>query len=139
MPDVDNVFASTILKIKYTVMQALVNSGNCCFALAMAPGGERDEHLSEAWTQYEAALRQEPDCVEAIYNMGLVAKAMEQYDLALEQLIMLNGMIANQVMGKVGATVDRLKIAMHAVCVHVAPHTDCCRWKYCIKLQIYTS
>ena len=35
--------------------------------------------------------------MEAIYNMGLVAKAMEQYDLALEQLVMLNGMIANEV------------------------------------------
>lgn len=47
---------------------------------------------------YEAALRQEPDCAEAIFNMGVVAKALAQYDLALEQLVMLNGMLANQVM-----------------------------------------
>lgn len=82
----------------HQAMQALVNSGNCCFERAMANDSERDEHLSEAWTLYEAALTQEPDCVEAIYNMGLTAKAMEQYDLALEQLIMLNGMISNQVL-----------------------------------------
>lgn len=68
----------------------------------MANASERDEQLSEAWTRYEAALTQEPDCMEAIYNMGLTAKAMEQYDLALEQLLMLNGMIANQVMGWLG-------------------------------------
>eukprot|EP00892_Ulva_mutabilis_P007544 jgi/Ulvmu1/5161/UM021_0178.1 len=78
-------------------VQALVNSGNCCFELAMSHDGDRDGKLSEAWALYEAALRQEPDCVEAIYNMGLVAKAMEQYDLALEQLVMLNGLISNEV------------------------------------------
>jgi intraflagellar transport protein 88 len=79
------------------VVQALVNAGNCKLEQGLANEVNREESLSEAWSLYEAALKQEPDCIEAIYNMSLAAKAMEQYDLALEQLIMLNGLVPNQV------------------------------------------
>jgi hypothetical protein len=46
---------------------------------------------------YEAAARNEPDCLEAVYNIGLASKACQQYDVALEQFILLNGLLPNQV------------------------------------------
>jgi hypothetical protein len=74
-----------------------VNAGSSKLERAMASETGRDENLSEAWTLFGRAVRHEPDCMEAIYNAGLTAKAMEQYDLALEQFILLNGMMPNQV------------------------------------------
>lgn len=78
-------------------IQALVNAGNCKLEQGLASEGTREEDLTAAWNLYEAALKQEPDCIEAIFNMSLAAKAMKQYDLAMEQLIILNGLIPNQV------------------------------------------
>ena len=80
-------------------MQALVNLGNVKFerAAAEADDATREDLLLEARTLYDTAARHEPDCLEAIYNIGLAAKAAEQYDVALEQFILLNGMVPNQV------------------------------------------
>jgi tetratricopeptide (TPR) repeat protein len=83
-------------------MQALVNAGNCKLEQGLANEATREEDVAAAWSLYEAALKQEPDCIEAIFNMSLAAKAMEQYDLALEQLIMLNGLMPNQVLFEYG-------------------------------------
>jgi tetratricopeptide (TPR) repeat protein len=80
-------------------LQALVNLGNCKFerAAAEADEGSKEALLSEARDLYEAAARNEPDCLEAVYNLGLAAKACQQYDVALEQFILLNGLLPNQV------------------------------------------
>jgi tetratricopeptide (TPR) repeat protein len=80
-------------------MQALVNLGNCKFERAAAEmdEGHKEALLSEARDLYEAAARNEPDCLEAVYNIGLASKACQQYDVALEQFILLNGLLPNQV------------------------------------------
>jgi tetratricopeptide (TPR) repeat protein len=78
-------------------LQALINAGNCKLERGLWCEATREEDVSGAWSLYAAALKQEPDCIEAIYNMSLAAKALGQYDLALEQLIMLNGLMPNQV------------------------------------------
>jgi hypothetical protein len=81
------------------MMQALVNLGNCKFerASCAADEGTREELFLEARGLYEAAARHEPDCLEAIYNIGLAAKAAQQFDVALEQFILINGLLPNQV------------------------------------------
>ena len=80
-------------------VQALVNLGNVKFERAAAEQdeGAREDLLLEARSLYEAATHHEPDCLEAIYNLGLAAKAAEHHDLALEQFILLNGLVPNQV------------------------------------------
>jgi tetratricopeptide (TPR) repeat protein len=80
-------------------MQALVNLGNCKFerAAAATDDAAREDLLLEARGLYDTALRAEPDCLEAIYNIGLAAKAAAQLDVALEQFVLLNGLVPNQV------------------------------------------
>jgi hypothetical protein len=80
-------------------MQALVNWGNCKFYKAMESddAAVREDLIAEARSAYDAAAEHEPDCVEAIYNIGLATKEMQQHDMALEQFILLNGMLPNQV------------------------------------------
>lgn len=65
-----------------------MNKGNCVYT-----SGDRDG----AMQLYETALRNEPDCVEAIYNVGLAAKAAGMLDVALEQFLTINGILPNQV------------------------------------------
>jgi hypothetical protein len=79
--------------------QALVNWGNCKFYQAMASddAAVREDLIAEARSAYDLAAEHEPDCVEAIFNVGLTAKEMQQHDMALEQFILLNGMLPNQV------------------------------------------
>jgi intraflagellar transport protein 88 len=69
-------------------VRALVNKGNCLFAAG--------DH-SEAQQYYDSALRNEPDCIEALYNIGLAAKAAGMLDVALEQYLTINGILPNQV------------------------------------------
>ena len=69
-------------------MRALVNKGNCVLS-----SGDREGALQI----YETALRHEPDCVEAIYNVGLATKAAGMLDVALEQFLTINGILPNQV------------------------------------------
>ena len=75
-----------------------MNLGNCKYerAAAAAEEGEREALLAEARALYDAAARGEPDCLEAAYNLGLAAKAAGQHDAALEQFVVLNGLLPNQ-------------------------------------------
>lgn len=64
--------------------KALVNKGNC-FAVK--------NDLEGAKSMYQEALKGEADCVEAIFNLGLVCKKLDQYDKALQQFSKLQSMI----------------------------------------------
>lgn len=64
--------------------QALVNKGNCLM---------QSNHEEEARDQYLEAIGVEADCVEALYNLGVVSKMMGQYDEALQVFEKLNRII----------------------------------------------
>ena len=64
--------------------QALVNKGNCLM---------QSNHEEEAQNQYLEAIGVEADCVEALYNLGVVSKLMGQYDEALQVFEKLNRLI----------------------------------------------
>lgn len=55
--------------------QALVNKGNCLM---------QSNHEEEARDQYLEAIGVEADCVEALYNLGVVSKMMGQYEESLQ-------------------------------------------------------
>lgn len=55
--------------------QALVNKGNCLM---------QSNHEEEARDQYLEAIGVEADCVEALYNLGIVSKLLGQYEEALQ-------------------------------------------------------
>lgn len=122
-PVVQRICAS-VLRSSASV-QALVNLGNCKFERATAAAAdsiEREELLAEARGLYEAAAKHEPDCMEALYNLGLAAKAAEQYDVALEQFILLNGLLPNQVCSRA-----RLFCSNHCRVGRVSEPQLCCR------------
>ncbi|EAY01380.1 TPR Domain containing protein [Trichomonas vaginalis G3] len=64
--------------------QALVNKGNCLM---------QSNHEDEARDQYLEAIGVEADCVEALYNLGVVSKMMGQYEEALQVFEKLNRII----------------------------------------------
>lgn len=68
-------FASLALDNDKYNAQALVNKGNCF----MQAG-----HEEEARDSYLEAIGVEADCVEALYNLGIVSKLMGSYDEALQ-------------------------------------------------------
>ena len=106
-----------------------MNAGNCKLEQGLKSEATREEDVTAAWALYEAALKQEPDCIEAIFNMSLAAKAMEQYDLALEQLIMLNGLMPNQVCSKKPSLLSpRRPLGYRSRTAYL-----CCRWRFCIR------
>ncbi|OHT11609.1 TPR Domain containing protein [Tritrichomonas foetus] len=64
--------------------QALVNKGNCYMQ------ANREE---EARDSYLEAIGVEADCVEALYNLGMVSKLMGAYDEALQVFEKLNRIV----------------------------------------------
>jgi intraflagellar transport protein 88 len=64
--------------------QALVNKGNCLMQLG---------HEDEARDAFLEAIGVQADCVEALYNLGLVSKLMGAYDDSLKVFQKLNQMI----------------------------------------------
>jgi intraflagellar transport protein 88 len=64
--------------------QALVNKGNCLMQLG---------RQAEARDSYLEAIGVQADCVEALYNLGLVSKLMGAYEDALRIFQKLNQMI----------------------------------------------
>jgi intraflagellar transport protein 88 len=77
-------YASIALQHDKYNAQALVNKGNCL----MQGGREEDARDS-----YLEAIGVEADCVEALYNLGLVSKIMGAYDEALRVFQKLNQII----------------------------------------------
>lgn len=68
---------------------ALVNKGNILFKQAQ---------LERARDCYREALQDDPTCVEALYNFGLVAKQMNRLDEALDAFFKIHAMLPNNVM-----------------------------------------
>lgn len=68
-------YASMALEHDKYNAQALVNKGNCLF---------QAEHEDEARDSYLEAIGVESNCVEALYNLGLVAKFMGSYEEAFQ-------------------------------------------------------
>lgn len=64
--------------------QALVNKGNC-----LMHAGKDDD----ARDQYLEAIGVEADCVEALYNLGIVSKKLGKYEEALQVFEKLNRII----------------------------------------------
>ncbi len=68
---------------------ALVNKGNVLF---------KQGHLERARDCYREALQDDPTCVEALYNFGLVAKQMDRLDEALDAFYKIHAMLRNNVL-----------------------------------------
>jgi intraflagellar transport protein 88 len=81
--DADKYAGIALAYDKYNA-QALVNQGNCY----MQAGREDD-----ARDQYLEAIGVEADCVEALYNFGIVSKHMGAYEEALQVLDKLSHIV----------------------------------------------
>lgn len=77
-------YASIALEHDKYNAQALVNKGNCLM---------QSGHEEEARDSYLEAIGVEADCVEALYNLGIVSKIMGAYDEALQVFEKLNRII----------------------------------------------
>ena len=88
--------------------QALVNKGNCL----MQQGKEE-----EARDSYLEAIGVEADCVEALFNLGLVSKLMGSYDEALQVFEKLNRIIPKspEVLYEISDCFDKIGILPNAI------------------------
>ncbi|KAK8876465.1 Intraflagellar transport protein 88 [Tritrichomonas musculus] len=88
--------------------QALVNKGNCLM---------QQGHEDEARDSYLEAIGVEADCVEALYNLGLVSKFIGAYDEALQVFEKLNRIIpkAPEVLYEIADCYDKLGIIASAI------------------------
>jgi intraflagellar transport protein 88 len=92
--------------------QALVNQGNCF----MQAGREDD-----ARDQYLEAIGVAADCVEALYNFGLVSKRMGSYEEALQVLDKLSHIIPKcpEVAFEIADCYDKMGLTPQAIeCLH---------------------
>ncbi|KAK8864014.1 Intraflagellar transport protein 88 [Tritrichomonas musculus] len=106
--------------------QALVNKGNCY----MQAG-----HEEEARDSYLEAIGVEADCVEALYNLGIVSKLMGSYDEALQVFDKLSRIVpkAPEVAFEISDCYDKIGMVPQAIdCLHrlfnILP-TDPAMWK----------
>ena len=92
--------------------QALVNKGNCF----MQAG-----HEEEARDSYLEAIGVEADCVEALYNLGIVSKLMGSYDEALQVFDKLSRIVpkAPEVAFEISDCYDKIGMVPQAIdCLH---------------------
>jgi intraflagellar transport protein 88 len=109
--DADKYAAIALEYDKYNA-QALVNQGNCF----MQAGREDD-----ARDQYLEAIGVEADCVEALYNFGVVSKQMGAYEEALQVLDKLSHIIPKspEVAFEVSDCYDKMGLVPQAIeCLH---------------------
>lgn len=93
--------------------RALVNRGNCLYARGeyeTDPPDKGVELLLQAKMAYLEAVGVEADCVEAIYNLGLVNKRLGQLDDALVAFKKLNTILPDnvEVIYQIGNVFDHL-------------------------------
>ncbi|KAH3755992.1 intraflagellar transport protein 88-like [Pelomyxa schiedti] len=87
--DYDNAekHANTAINADKSNAKALINKGNCL--------AKRD-NLEEAQQAYHSAFGYDSiDCAEAIYNLGLTYKQMNNIEMALHSFFKLNSMLPN--------------------------------------------
>lgn len=77
-------YADMAVKNQRYNAKALVNKGNCCFAL---------NDLERAKEVYLEAIGVESDCIEAIYNLGLVNKQMGTLKESLQAFEKLHSIV----------------------------------------------
>lgn len=65
---------------------ALVNKGNVFY---------KQQQYEKARDCYLEALQDDTQCVEALYNLGLVCKQLERYEEALEAFFKLHSVLRN--------------------------------------------
>lgn len=65
---------------------ALVNKGNCCFAM---------NELERALEFYREALSNDSSCVEAMYNLGLAYKQLGLFEESLDTFYKLHAIVRN--------------------------------------------
>ncbi|OHS94862.1 TPR Domain containing protein [Tritrichomonas foetus] len=92
--------------------QALVNKGNCFMQAC---------HEEEARDSYLEAIGVEADCVEALYNLGIVSKLMGSYDEALQVFDKLSRIVpkAPEVAFEISDCYDKIGMVPQAIdCLH---------------------
>ncbi|OHT17654.1 TPR Domain containing protein [Tritrichomonas foetus] len=108
--DYDNAdkYATIALEHDKYNAQALVNKGNCL----MQAGREE-----EARDSYLEAIGVEADCVEALFNLGLVSKFMGAYDEALQVFEKLNRIVPKspEVLFEISDCYDKIGIIPNAI------------------------
>lgn len=80
-------YADTALRVDKFNEKAYVNKGNCLFV------NGKPEQAKEMYTE---ALECQADCIEAIYNLGLLSKHEDDPEGALVKFEQLNSMVPNQ-------------------------------------------
>uniref|UniRef100_A0A0G4I5A1 Uncharacterized protein n=2 Tax=Chromera velia TaxID=505693 RepID=A0A0G4I5A1_9ALVE len=88
--------------------RALVNKGNCLFVA---------EEFERAKELYLEAIGVEADCVEAIFNLGIVNKQLQRYQEALQAFEKLNSVLPNvaDVLYQLGTLCEKMGILNKAV------------------------
>lgn len=86
--DLSEKYADEAIGVDHFNPGALVNKGNCCF--------KKDDY-ERAKGYYKEALTIESTCVEALYNLALTYKKLNQLDKALDCLFRLNSLISGHV------------------------------------------
>lgn len=74
------------ISLNYEQSEAHLNLGKCYYHLGMN---------NEAINEFELALKYDSNCLEAIYNKGIVLSAMNQYNRALDDLFYINNLQPN--------------------------------------------
>ncbi|RWS30890.1 intraflagellar transport protein 88-like isoform X1 [Leptotrombidium deliense] len=80
------VYADNAITTDHYNAGALVNKGNCCY---------RQSDIEKARDYYKEALANDPTCVEALYNLALTYKKLNNYEVALECLFKLHTVVKN--------------------------------------------
>ncbi|OHT16203.1 TPR Domain containing protein [Tritrichomonas foetus] len=108
--DYDNAdkYANIALEHDKYNAQALVNKGNCLM---------QQGHEEEARDSYLEAIGVEADCVEALFNLGLVSKLIGAYDEAIQVLEKLNRIIPKcpEVIFELSDCYDKIGLVSNAI------------------------